>query len=428
LSIINKKKYDFYIKLLTVLFFIFINFVYFYLNLSTNLNDKVYSFQELFINYQAGFIRRGLLGELSWILYHQYSIEPKFFFSILFFVIYLTQFFLFFYLANKYIVSKIIFVLIFLSPALLLFHIYNPDLFFLRDSIIKLGLLLHAVIFYKYSYIDNNNKLYFKILKFLVVPIIFILNLIHEYQSFSISIHFLISLGAIQNTKQIKKLVLCYLPLIFSIILIMIFLGNKAQFYELSNLLLKFDIKLNPYLGGGLYSYVGSFYKWHFFYFSYRDFVNLFFSFILSVLVFFVLFKILIKKKILSFHSKFQKKYFVYFIPTLIPFLLATDHGRNLSFISFYLTVFYMLLKLDKTLLIKKKNLIFRDILNKYLILVFVFFYVFMWKLDQVAGFGLQGKPNDIFQSSLFAEIIKFIKFLYQFIDENLIKLPEIRL
>ena len=33
-----------------------------------------------------------------------------------------------------------------------------------------------------------------------------------------------------------------------------------------------------------------------------------------------------------------------------------------------------------------------------------------MWKLDQLAGFGLQGKPNDIFQSSLFSEIIKFIK------------------
>ena len=99
MSIINKKSYDFYIKLLTVLFFIFINFVYFYLNLSTNLNDKVYSFQELFINYQAGFIRRGLLGELSWILYHQYSIEPKFFFSILFFMFYLTQFFFIFLLS-----------------------------------------------------------------------------------------------------------------------------------------------------------------------------------------------------------------------------------------------------------------------------------------------------------------------------------------
>ena len=51
-----------------------------------------------------------------------------------------------------------------------------------------------------------------------------------------------------------------------------------------------------------------------------------------------------------------------------------------------------------------------------------------MWKLNQFGGFGLQGIPNDIFQSSLFAEIIKFIKFSYEFIDLNIINLPEIRL
>ena len=51
-----------------------------------------------------------------------------------------------------------------------------------------------------------------------------------------------------------------------------------------------------------------------------------------------------------------------------------------------------------------------------------------MWRLNQFAGFGLGGKPNDIFQSSLFAEIIKFIKFSYEFIDLNIINLPEIRL
>ena len=51
-----------------------------------------------------------------------------------------------------------------------------------------------------------------------------------------------------------------------------------------------------------------------------------------------------------------------------------------------------------------------------------------MWKLDQVAGFGLGGKPNDIFQSSLFAEFIKFVKYLYIFIDINIYALPEIKL
>ena len=51
-----------------------------------------------------------------------------------------------------------------------------------------------------------------------------------------------------------------------------------------------------------------------------------------------------------------------------------------------------------------------------------------MWKLDQMAGFGLRGIPNNIFQSSLFAEVIKFIKFLYAFIDLNILELPKINL
>ena len=51
-----------------------------------------------------------------------------------------------------------------------------------------------------------------------------------------------------------------------------------------------------------------------------------------------------------------------------------------------------------------------------------------MWKLDQMAGFGLRGMPNDIFQSSLFAEISKLIKFLYTFIDQNYFELPKIKL
>ena len=61
-------------------------------------------------------------------------------------------------------------------------------------------------------------------------------------------------------------------------------------------ILRKFNVELNPYLGGGIYHYIGGFYKWHFFYFSYRDFVNLFLSFVLSVLTFYVLFNYLLEK------------------------------------------------------------------------------------------------------------------------------------
>ncbi len=60
--------------------------------------------------------------------------------------------------------------------------------------------------------------------------------------------------------------------------------------------------------------------------------------------------------------------------------------------------------------------------------LYLLFFYLFLWKLDQGAGFAFQGKETTIFKSSLFAEFIKLIKLLYFYIDLYLIELPEIKL
>ena len=427
INITNKKK-DYIIIITLLIFFIFINYIYFYLNFTTSLNDETYSFHELFVNYQAGFIRRGLLGEIWWISYNHFSIEPKTFFSIFFFIIYLLKIFLFFYLSKKYIVSKYIFILILFSPSLLFFHIYNPELYFLKDSLIKFSLLLHAAIFCEFCYVRKNNESYFKLLNFVIIPIVFILILIHEYQVFSISLHGLLTLGAVKNQYNLKKIIIPYTSLILPIILIIIFFGNQNQFDLLSDFLLKYNIKLNPYLGGGLYSYLGGFYKWHFFYFSYRDFINLFFSFILSFVIFYTLFNTLIKQKILLFHSKYQKKYFYFFIPVLIPMFLTSDHGRNLSFLAFYFVIFCLTLKLKTSSLIKKINFISSDSIKKIFLVLFLFFYVFLWKLNQMAGFGLRGIPNDIFQSSLFAEFIIFIKYLYIYIDLNFYNLPEIKL
>ena len=52
-------------------------------------------------------------------------------------------------------------------------------------------------------------------------------------------------------------------------------------------------------------------------------------------------------KKIIIFHSLHQKKYFIFFAPTLATFILAIDHGRNISLISFHLIAFYAVLKFD---------------------------------------------------------------------------------
>ena len=52
----------------------------FYLNLKNYINSSNYAFNELFINYQAGLIRRGLLGEIFWIINKFLSVKPIVFF------------------------------------------------------------------------------------------------------------------------------------------------------------------------------------------------------------------------------------------------------------------------------------------------------------------------------------------------------------
>ena len=152
----NKKNKAHTISILLLLFLILINLVYFYLNLNSDVNSSGYAFKELFINYQAGLIRRGLLGEIFWILNNFFLIKPITFFCYLFLLLHLTQIFLFFKIFKKYSSSYFIYFLVFLSPALILFHIYDSNLYFIKDVFIKLTILFHAyliIVFFK----ERNN-------------------------------------------------------------------------------------------------------------------------------------------------------------------------------------------------------------------------------------------------------------------------------
>ena len=427
--LLNKKNKTHLTSRAILLFLIIINFVYFYLNLKININSSGYAFKELFINYQAGLIRRGLLGEIFWIFNNAFSIEPITFFSYLFLLLYLAQIYLFYKLLEKYVVSNFIFILIFLSPALTLFNIYDPNVFFLKDIFIKLSILLHAYLLSTFFKKKNNNvNNYFLALKFLIIPLLIVIILIHEYQVFFLGVHYLLSLSIIKNKKNILQITKIYLILLIPILFVLVFIGDQIQYDNLNQILSKFNIELHPQLAGGFYRTIGGFYKWHFFYFTYRDFLNLFFSIILGLLLFYAIFHFFIEKKILEFNSQHQKEYLIFFLPVLLAVIMTTDHGRNISLISFHLIAFYSILPFDLNKFHIFENKINKIFLLKMLSILFLFFYIFMWKLDQMAGFGLRGIPNDIFQSSLFAEIIKFIKFSYEFIDLNIINLPEIRL
>ena len=81
------------------------------------------------------------------------------------------------------------------------------------------------------------------------------------------------------------------------------FIGDEDQYQKLNLILQKFDLLVHPQLGGGFYKAIGGFYKWHFYYFYYLDFINLLISLFLGIIIFYLLFQFFLEKKILTLNT-----------------------------------------------------------------------------------------------------------------------------
>ena len=413
----NSIKLEFLVFLL-----IFIVSIYSYLIIFTDNFFSPYAYNELFINYQTGLIRRGLLGEIFWQLNNYFLVNPKIFFGLIFYFLYITQIYFFYYLLKNYKNFYILIIILILAPQLILFPIYDTKVFFLKDIFVKISILLHGYMVFKL----NENE-YINFLKKILIPVIAAIILIHEYQVLFVGVHLLITLNFLKKKINQNKILKYYSILILPIIFIFIFIGNQEQYDNLNLILKSYNVELHPQLEGGFKNLLGGFYKWHFFYFTYRDFINLFVSFFLSIIIIFLIFENFIQKKIIKIKKNLRKSYLLFFIPTILCFL-TLDHGRNISLVSTHLLVFYLSLNLNKKNLILLNNKLLQNFNLLAFFIFFTFMYVFLWKLDQYAGFGLQGKEFSIFKSSLFAELIKLIKFIYSFIDIYIFDLPDIEL
>ena len=114
------------------LFLLLLFSIYSYFHIFTDNYFSNYSFSELFINYQAGIIRRGLLGEIFWQYNQLVETNPKQFFGIIFYILYILQIYFLYYICKIYKSSKFFILVIFLAPQLVLFPIYDHKVFFKR--------------------------------------------------------------------------------------------------------------------------------------------------------------------------------------------------------------------------------------------------------------------------------------------------------
>ena len=78
-----------------------------------------WAYNNLFINYSAGFVRRGLLGEIFININEILNIGPLYFFTTVFFIAYFLQIFFFYKILEKYKDYKILVTIIVLSPVLI---------------------------------------------------------------------------------------------------------------------------------------------------------------------------------------------------------------------------------------------------------------------------------------------------------------------
>ncbi len=411
-------------------FFIFILFLKtFFISYFNPLGDR-WAYQELFINYSGGFIRRGLLGELYLTFNNFYQIEPNKFFSLVFIVSYLVALILYFNLLKKIKDYYLIFIFIVFSPSLILFNIYDQNTFLTKDIFSNLSILIHAVYINTHKN-DKDLKKYNKFLLFVVIPILFINIINHEMQFFFVGIHLLFTLYNydIKKVNQKQRKLFPYFLTLVPLILIFFFPGSWEKVDIINDSISNFDVKINNQLAGNINLAIGGFIKWHFFYHGIESFINLFICLILTIVLFITIGQFLIKERIIFLSPKLYLFAYIAFLLPFSIFILAVDHGRTINLILTHLISFFFIMNINherlKSLYIKIREKIF----IRNLILLFIFFYIFLWYLPQGGGYSGIGDFNadsSLFKNTLFKQFSDIFMIIYNFIDDKVIQLPKV--
>ncbi len=402
--IFNNQNLIYYNFIFVLISIIYIS--YFFKSFSNILGDG-WAYNNLFINYTAGFARRGLLGNIFLVLNNSYGIKPLHFFTIIYFTCYFIQLIIYYKLIFKYKNYKLFVTFLLLSPATILFNIYDLEVLMTQDAFINLSILLHALCFLWKKLTVRNYKIFLIIFLF---PFITINILNHENQVFFLPFHLLLTFCFYKNKqKNIKNFNLLYYYLYFllPIILILSTSGSFEKLAIINESIKNFNATIPNQFAGNLNLAIGGFIKWHFFYHDISNFYRLFFCFLMSILLFYIIFQNLINKKIISLDKLILKYYALLMLPSFIIFLIVLDHGRSLHMITVHMLSFYLIQNFN----FSKFDNYYKDIkdnfFKKNLIYFFLFFYLFFWHLPQGGGYTGIGNFTSLFKSTLINEIYK---------------------
>jgi hypothetical protein len=369
-----KKNINFYIFIyLSVLFLFSVFFLYQKHDVA---NDSTIS--EWLINYEGGFTKRGIIGQLSIYLSNFFIIKLRDAIFILQTFLVGTYFFLIYHFLKNIFYNKIFIFAIF-TPIFILYPIAEIEVLARKEIFIFIYLLV-------YTFIPIEEKKYKFYYKFFLFPVAI---LIWEPVIFFILFFFFLDLIE-NNIKKINKLfffqIISYLPSI----LLALYIALNPISEESHNLMrssLMENFNENCYMSCELLKTKSSIYQQFQGNFD-KYSIEIFVRYILIIIIgfgplFILLFNSKLKNKIF-FLDKFNNLLFPYLIllsPVIFLFAMGYDWGRwvNISYvisiISFIYIYKYNLITLSEKFL---SNKLLKNIKKKIFIFI-VIIYCFGW-------------------------------------------------
>jgi len=343
-------------------------------------NNATYQFDSWMSNYQGGFVRRGIPGEIFYQIHNLLDIHLGWMIFIFVCFLYILFYFVFFLLIDRIKLDRIIIFAIF-SPLSFYFPILNSKATGHKEIIF---LLLLSVLCYFIPKIKKNEA------KYIIIFISIFSGLSHEGLLFY-SIYLIIPYLLFFNFKSYKEILFNITPIVLIILLLFstnyYFRGSEKHVVDICNSLKVFvntqcqTSGQIAHLGLSLEGYASQKISEHW----YHDYFKIYgIGFILGFLPLFILFY---KMKLSNFSfcfSRINSLNFLFFplIMTFPIYLIGADWGRYL-YISYTSSLIILIFCLSNNICFIEEKIkpIKNNIYSKSLFIIAILFYGFGWSV-----------------------------------------------
>tara|TARA_B100000579_G_scaffold146030_1_gene118463 strand:+ start:1042 stop:2214 length:1173 start_codon:yes stop_codon:yes gene_type:complete len=382
------RKYDFnfYFKIYLTVLYLFAVFFFF----QKYNNNVEWTISEWLINYQGGFTRRGLIGELVFQFSKIISVSVReviLIFQIITYLIYFSLLFYFF----KNVKKNLILIFSIFSPLFIIYPIAEVEVLGRKEIFIFISFLIIINIFSSKK-LNNKQYLYFSIILSLICLIWEGVVIYLPYFLFLL----LIKNKFVLNKKNLFQIILSFVPILITFYFIFSYRLSSSEIKIMCDSIGECYGAIT-YLNRDISSNIGEV--------ASKFKISYLIRYIIIFIVgFFPLILLIVNSKF-NFKYKYQNSYLVLisfiltFLPTLSFFYIAQDWGRwmNISY-TLSLLLFVFCLK-NKCITLNIKKIDFNILKNKFFTIFVFIVFCFGWSPKTLINEDVSSIP--IYRKSL---------------------------